>query len=145
MNTLTTEAAPLDTIRSLVTCHAKITTGTSGAISTSRLHGLTVTKAARLPGRYTVQAVDSKNGAVALRLLETVHVAIWSPTADNAITAGAGICWCLRNVNETAGTFDVQFFAPTQGVSALTNVDAELENGAVFTVQVQSVRNQVTP
>ena len=151
MNSLTTEPAPRDTVRDLVTSRGKITVGSSGAVSTSELHGLTVTKTAGKSGRYTVQAVDSSGSSCALRQIEHVSVSIWSPTADNPITTGAASNWCLRGVSESTGTLYLQFVAPTYyggtGGSgpAVTTADADLENGAIFTVEIKSVRNAVTP
>ena len=145
MNPGTFEQGPGDTVRSLVTSRARVLTGTSGAISSSRLHGMTITKTADETGRYSVQAVDASGASCGIFRLQEIRVGIWSPTADAAITAGKAVGHIVRSVNEAAGTFLLQFFAQLTDDDAATVVDAELENGSTFTLSFVSERNQVTP
>jgi Zn-dependent alcohol dehydrogenase len=149
MNPIKKENAPLDTERSLVTSRARVETGTGGAISVSRSLGLTVVKTAEKVGRYTVQAVDSSGASVPLAHVMGIDVAIISPTADAAITAGAATDWTIRALSEANGLFYLQFLTradTTDGLAVtVVNADAELEDNSKFILMVQSVRNEVQP
>lgn len=151
MNPRTWQPAPLDATSGLAVSRARVLTGTSGAITTAGTitTGLTVTKTANKTGRYTVQAVDTAGSSVALYGVKDIQVAIFSPTADAAITTGKATQWIIRSLTETSGLFYIQFFTQSATIVdttiTVTNTDAELENSSIFTVTVVSQRDQVTP
>jgi hypothetical protein len=134
-------------VRDLVTSRARVTVGASGAVSGSRCLGLTVTKTADQLGCYTVQAVDAAGEACPLTEVMEIRVSIISPAAvGTPVTTGAGIVGVGRVLSEANGTVSVQFVSPlTDAEDGSTYVDADLESGAIFTVAIVSVRNEVIP
>ena len=151
MTALPTKAPTLDTMDFLVHSRARVLTGSAGAITTAgtRQLGITVTKTATKTGRYTIQAVDGAGASIAFSKIMDINVTMFSPTADAAITASKATDWVLRGLNEANGLFYIQFFtrADTTNGSTVTvvNADVELEDNSLFTVEVTSERNGVSP
>lgn len=147
MNPFRLEQGPLDTVRSLATSRARVTTGTAGAIVAANTitRGLTVVKTAAKVGRYTVQVVDAAGASVPLFRALEIRIGVISPTADAAITTDKGAHWVLRTLSEANGLFYLQFLKSLTSGANTTYVDAELEDTSVFTIAVVSERNEVTP
>jgi hypothetical protein len=145
---LTTESAPKDTIPFLVTSRGRIVTSTGGDIASSSCKGFTVTKTSGKVGRYTVQAKDGAGSSCSISRIEDVNVTIFSPTADVAITSGSATDWTIRGYSASSGLFYLQFFTRADTVDTtitVVNADAELEDGAMFTISIVSERNSVSP
>lgn len=109
----------------VVKLYGSVTTSTSGTIASKTGKGLTITKTASKTGRYTVTLADKYTAMLGCSVLV-------EGSTDAAYTASKGLVSFLRNVPTSSVTsFDVQF--TTVGA---TPADAELEDGAVFLVEV---------
>jgi hypothetical protein len=140
------ERGARELVSDLCVSRARVVVGSSGAISSSLCFGLTVTKTAEQDGCYTVQAVDADGVACPLTNVMAITPGIISPTAAGTpITTGAGVVAVARSLSEADGSFKVQFVSPLTDDTDSTYVDADLESGSIFTVEVVSIRNEVIP
>ena len=126
--------------RGVVSLMGRIALGTGGALAatqtyTAKQMGFTVTKTANKTGRYTITFTDK------FKDLLNYNVGIISPTADAAVTTDTGTIGVLRvqgaslAADLATGILTLQFVRPWTSTTTSTNVDAELETNAHFTLR----------
>lgn len=104
---------------------ATLTLGASGAVASSDIQGgaMTVIKTAAKTGRYSYTL---HRGFGKIKFV----VASLEGPADTAMGNTDGNSCCVRNVNASAGTFDVQTFLASSGA------DTNSTSGNIIRVQV---------
>jgi hypothetical protein len=119
--------------RGVVHLYGRVTTSTSGTISTqtgAKKAGFTVAKTGSEAGRYTVTLLNPDGTAAYYQELLACDVTLIGAT-DAAYTTAKGINKMLRNdAVSTAGTFDIQLQRTD------TAADAEVEDSAILLIRI---------